>query len=177
MVPGSVIRGHSYRVAIDFPHDGGDLTEVAEHRHTEFLGVPDVPSGDAGPHDPHATCRLNFQALAQVLRGRPTTHDDHPPYVYSRPLPPMQLLAGEKTCNQAQCRRKWGGHHRKLQERFRAKQPSPEGPDENETHAGSDDRSHLVTSESDAPTVISPSCRDCKRPNDGAEQRHRDNQW
>ena len=177
MVPGSVIAGHGYRVAIDFPHDRGDLTEVAEHRHTEFLRVPDVPSGDAGPDDPHATCRFSFQALAQVLRGRPTANDDHTPYVYSRALPPMQLSAGEKACNQAQCRRKWGGHYRKLQEGFRAKQSRPEGPDENKTHAGSDDGSHLVASDPDAPTVISPSCGDCKRPDDGAEQRHRDNQW
>src|SRR5215203_4808548 len=177
MVPGSVIGGDGYRVAINFRHNSRDLTEVAEHGHSEFLRVPDVPSGDAGPDDPHATCRFSFQALAQVLRRRPTANDDHTPYVYSPPLPPMQLLAGEKACNQAQCRRKWGDHHRKLQEGFRAKQSGPEGPDENKTHARSDDRSHLVASDPDAPTVISPSCGYCKRPHDGAEQRHRDNQW
>src|SRR5829696_4457607 len=134
MVSCGVIAGHGHRVTIGTPHDRGDLAEVAEHRHPEFLGVTDVPSWDAGADDPHATCRFSFQALAQVLRRRPAAYDDHTPYIYSRPLPPMQLPTGEKACNQAQGRRKWGNHYRKLQEGFRAKQSSPEGPDENKTH-------------------------------------------
>src|SRR5215212_10113437 len=144
MVPCGVIAGHGHRVAISTPHDRGDLTEVTEHRHTEFLGVTDVPSGDASPDDPHATCRFGFQALAQVLGGRPATNDNDTPNVYASALPPMQLFAGEEACNQTQCRRQWGGHDPKLQEGFGAKQSCPEGPDENESHAGSDNGSHLV---------------------------------